>query len=223
MTKVENIMNAYMPLFVFYGDDFKYQKDEVLIDTFEIKKDNYTFQEFRQFVTPGKYVRFVLDGQVMMSDTFMERQTNINALSATGDILIAGLGIGMVPFQLLSKGDVSSITIVENNANLIEAVKPILDKYDYANKVTIIHDDIWKFTKPGKSYDYIWLDIWYTMDEDIYEEEVSVLRDKLIKEECVNPEMPRVEYWMESLENIGYDWDELATEVFADDFIKYCN
>lgn len=53
------------------------------------------FLGFRRddYITPGDYVRLMLNGSVWMSDTDMEQRTNITpVLKAQGSVLVAGLG-----------------------------------------------------------------------------------------------------------------------------------
>jgi hypothetical protein len=68
------------------------------------------------------YVRLVKKGEgVMMSDTPMERNTNYHILDkANGDVLIFGLGIGLIILPLLRKENVKSITVVELYQDLID-------------------------------------------------------------------------------------------------------
>lgn len=65
------------------------------------------------------YVRLFdkMKKQVVMSDTPMEKHTNQEFLDAAhGDVLIAGLGIGLIVMPLLDDPEITSITVVEKEA-----------------------------------------------------------------------------------------------------------
>lgn len=50
-----------------------------------------------QCVSAGDYVKLSVGGTLMMSDTPMERRTNMEFIDkAKGDVMIAGLGIGLI-------------------------------------------------------------------------------------------------------------------------------
>ena len=56
------------------------------------------------FINPGNYVRLHVDGELMMSDTPFERRTNEEFVrKASGKVMIAGLGIGMILNALRDK------------------------------------------------------------------------------------------------------------------------
>ena len=64
-----------------------------------------------------------------MSNHEFETLTNQKFLdNAKGDILIFGLGIGLIIFPLLTDNDIKSITIVEIDDGLIDEVFPIIIK-----------------------------------------------------------------------------------------------
>lgn len=101
---------------------------------------------------------------LMMSDTDLEHRTNARFLyNATGDVLIAGLGLGMIVHPLLEKPDIRSVTIIEKYQAVIDAVGHTLDD----PRVRIIHADIDTWT-PDKAtvYDTIYFDIWPTRSEN---------------------------------------------------------
>ena len=118
------------------------------------------------YTRPGMYCSLSVDGVgLMMSDTEDEKRTNLKVVQcATGDVLIAGLGIGMVALPILKNPKVTTLTIVEKEADVIELVEPHLRQAlepTRAAKLTVIHDDIftWKMPK-GIFWDVIYFDIW---------------------------------------------------------------
>jgi hypothetical protein len=124
-------------------------------------------------VEPGQYVKLIVDGSVMMSDTPMERRTNrVFVHNAQGDVLIGGLGIGLLPATLTrgaiarapgSKWPVTSITVLEKNPDVIAMVAPYI-KHDL---IRIIEGDVftWKPDR-GQRFDSIYMDIWPSISPD---------------------------------------------------------
>lgn len=119
-------------------------------------------------VETGSYVRLHVDGELMMSDTPMEKKTNSMFVShANGHVLIAGLGLGLIVQAILHKPEVRNITIVEKYQDVIDLVAPTIK----SDKVEIICADIFthEFSKDVK-FDTIYFDIWpsisvYNLDE----------------------------------------------------------
>lgn len=140
------------------------------LEKFEITPEN---RPFRCSIPSGKYVRLLdtdnrLDGCVM-SDTPMEKRTNTNFVdNAHGDVLIAGLGIGLILLPVQEKEEVRSITILEKNKEVIDLVASQLELND---KVTITHSDVFTHEfKRGTKFDTIYFDIWNYVNSDVYKE-----------------------------------------------------
>lgn len=65
------------------------------LEHFEVR--NGDIRAILSGVNPGNYVRLMHRGEVVMSDTYMEKRTNSGfCANAYGDVLIGGLGIGMI-------------------------------------------------------------------------------------------------------------------------------
>ena len=101
------------------------------IEHYEVTAADSMFTSIRSiqhpdaYVPPGKYCRLMVNGGLMMSDTRMERITNFELLrNAHGHVFIAGLGIGMVLVPLVMRDDITTITVVEKNPNVIQLVAP---------------------------------------------------------------------------------------------------
>lgn len=137
----------------------------------------------------GHYVRLMHKDDVVMSNTPMEERTNrYFTVNAHGDVLIGGLGIGMVLMDIQDKESVKSITIIEKNQEVIDLVAPQLPLND---KVKIICADVfdWKPDKDVK-FDCIYMDIWDYISIDIYREEMIPLKRKYghyLKSEEISP------------------------------------
>ena len=104
------------------------------IEHFEIGKKESEFTSMRaamgrpsEYVPEGKYVRLEVKRGLMMTDTRMEQLTNMAAVrAARGDVLIAGLGIGMVLIPILKKPEVKSVIVIEKYQDVIDLVMPAL-------------------------------------------------------------------------------------------------
>lgn len=152
------------------------------LEYFEVTEHDVKFVQLRDILhgrseydgfKTGLYIRLCKkDGEqwnkgVIMSDTWMEKQTNVTAYKkARGDVLIAGLGLGMVLLAIQKKPEVSSVTVVELEQEIIDLVKHQLP---LNSKVTIIQGDIFQF-KTDQKFDTIYFDIWDTLCADNWEE-----------------------------------------------------
>ncbi|MFZ3264612.1 MAG: hypothetical protein WA172_11485 [Terriglobales bacterium] len=125
---------------------------------------SYVYGEFRNPSPPGTYVTLRLtndagESQIMMSDFHYERVTCEEVVRrAHGDVLIAGLGLGMILHPMLKKEEVRSVTVIEKYQDVVDLVLPTLLT---SEKLTVLLDDIytWKPAR-GRRYDVIWFDIW---------------------------------------------------------------
>ncbi len=111
--------------------------------------------------------------KVIMSDTPMERMTNSDFIRASkGDVLIAGLGMGMVLWPLINKEEVKSITVIEITPEIIKMIEPIFTPLaeEKGKELEIICDDIFCWPIPkGAMWDTIYFDIWDDVCGDHYD------------------------------------------------------
>ena len=105
------------------------------------------------------YTRLLVNGDLMMTDVDFEQRTNTLVVSrARGDVLIAGLGIGMILVPILQKREVNSVTVVEKERDVIACVAP---RFFPSAKLKVIRADIWTWRpEPFPRYDAIYFDIW---------------------------------------------------------------
>ncbi len=135
------------------------------------------------YVDPGRYLRLYVGGELMMSDTPHEVSTNYDIVArAHGDVLIGGLGLGMVVDRILGPprltdyarrraGRVRSLTVVEKSPDVIRLIGDQLKRKRYGGRLTIVEGDIfdWRPEK-GVKYDAIYFDIWPTICTDNLEQ-----------------------------------------------------
>jgi spermidine synthase len=134
----------------------------------------FSFQYGEYFdLQAGHYIRLVdkCKVQTIMTDTPMERRSNLAFVRrAHGHVLIGGLGIGMVVKALDDKADVSSITVIEIEQEIIDLVLPDLQQ-SCLMPIEVICADINEWRPPkGIKYNAIYFDIWNDVNGDNYEE-----------------------------------------------------
>lgn len=132
---------------------------------------------WRDRISPGTYIRLTHNGTCVMSDTEMEKRTNLEfCCKANGDVLIGGLGMGMIILAIQDKPEVKSITVIEKNQEVIDLVAPQLN---FNGKVEIICADVFDWRPDqGVKYDVSYMDIWTGINEAIYKKEMQPLKRK---------------------------------------------
>ena len=87
------------------------KKGAAEIEHFEVSQESAALSCLRrESISPGQYCCLYVDRQLMMSDGDAEHRSNIQAVhKARGDVLIAGLGIGMILIPILRKPEVTSV------------------------------------------------------------------------------------------------------------------
>jgi len=158
---------------------FKYEDLEYVKSNWsEYRKERY----LSSFVI-GKEYTILYDRlleKTMMSNHEFEMMTNQKFLdSAKGDVLIFGLGIGLIIHPLLNDSDINTIDVVEIDMGLIDEVYPILINQDTKIKLSIYTEDAFSFDT-DKMYDAIYFDIWSSID-DIAFDEMKLLTNKFKK------------------------------------------
>lgn len=113
----------------------------------------------RGYVPPGTYTELRCDGRgIVMTDTPDERRDHWEPVHmATGHVLINGLGIGMVLSAVLKKPEVTAVTVVEIDPDVVALVGP-----HYASeRMQIVTASAFDYrpTK-GLRYGMVWHDIW---------------------------------------------------------------
>lgn len=134
-----------------------------------------TYLSLQRRATPGE-IKDLEDGRVVdgfapdgdmrfvpiMSDTPTEiREHELAIDGAEGDVLITGLGLGCIVSALLAKPEVTSITVVEIDRDVIALTAPY---YEDEPRVEIVNMDALGaavlFQNEGRWFDFAWHDIW---------------------------------------------------------------
>ena len=185
--KLLNKSRSYIDLHTIYPTT-EIESETYKINTICLTKEQVRMEQMRNFrdywyvaglKADFNYIRLIKKGDgIMMSDTPMERNTNADFIrNANGDVLIFGLGLGLIVLPLLSDTDVKSITVVELYQDLIDLVEPILKPHDTQNKLKVVQGDCFNY-KPaeGSKFDSIYFDIWISISDENYEEQKKLGR-----------------------------------------------
>lgn len=126
-----------------------------------------------QALKPGEpLVCLTVGNTLMMSDGADEQRSNTDVVRhAHGDVLIAGLGIGMILVPILAKPDVKRVTVVELNPDVIALVEDPLRVHvgKTASKRLVVEPyDIFDYAalSKGAKWDTIYFDIWPDINID---------------------------------------------------------
>ena len=178
--------------------NLEYLKDEKIgdwrIETVEIPEDyarmrNVFIKNPLMKLEGGIYKQLInrIDG-VVMSNTPMERKTHIEAINkAKGNVLVAGLGLGMYLQNIKDKEEVTSITVIEKSKEVIELIAKY---FKDCQKIKIINEDIFNYT-PDIKFEFAFLDIWSDISEDNLVE-FDILREKF-------KDIPEIICWSEDI------------------------
>jgi hypothetical protein len=151
------------------GEKIKWQNTKRDIHFYQTKQSNY--QEYRDinkgFLETIRDVQYVKSPypHILINNDIWARDDGIEgkirqqrAIEASGNVLIVGLGLGLINNPLKENPNVKSITIVEISQEIIDLIQ---NKYpDRLDKINIIKDDFYNFAKTtNKKFDYIYGDI----------------------------------------------------------------
>ena len=130
---------------------------------------------------PGIYTCLRRDGVQYMTDLYDEwwtqREAVTEALARGGEVLVTGLGLGLVVDAMLREpgSTVSRVTVVEQSPDVVALVGPHL-KQRHPGKVEIVHADAFEWQPPvGNRFSVGWHDIWPDPHGDVVREEVARL------------------------------------------------
>lgn len=125
-------------------------------------------------VFPGTYKRLIRGGTLVMSNTPMELKSNHEPVHrARGNVLINGLGLGIVAHSCSLKPEVQRVVVVEKSLDVINMVLPHLR----LDKVSIVHDDCFEWKAPKDiRWDVVWHDIWDDIAQDNLKEMATLHR-----------------------------------------------
>lgn len=117
-----------------------------------------------QRLSAGTFCYLSVGGTLYMSDTDNERFTNYDVLREShGNVLIAGLGIGMILHPILAKREVTSVTVIEKYQDVVDLVGPTVRHPKLIIECADIYE--WKPSKTRK-FNVIYFDVWPSQSTD---------------------------------------------------------
>ena len=120
------------------------------------KQEDYVLRGFAY--EPGRWVNLIIGGEGWMHDIPGERWLNRHVVErAKGDVLVIGLGIGMILHPILRKREVRSVHVLEINPDVASLVEPTLRHATGYEKLQLEfgNGETWV---PRRKYDTIWID-----------------------------------------------------------------
>jgi hypothetical protein len=107
---------------------------------------------------------------------------------AHGNVLVGGLGLGVIAHLMAAKTKVKSITVVERDSDVIRLIRPYINP-----RIQIRQADIFEFVKTiqPNQYQYAFMDTWQMCNEMEWIESVVPLRRALYGK------IRRVDCWQE--------------------------
>lgn len=144
-----------------------------------IKKDSTPIIGHRQALLRGvppatakigpdglKVTQLCENGGVWMSDLpeeLFQIEEAIAGFQPEGDVLVGGLGLGLLATRLDQMTEVASVTVIEKSKDVIKICTP------EDSGITTVHGDIFKFLKSNHTaYDCYMLDTWAGTNESTY-------------------------------------------------------
>jgi spermidine synthase len=126
-----------------------------------------------KIVMENKTLTFSIDNMFYLKDDFNYINYYCRQLPMLNfkNILVGGLGLGIIPFYI-EKYRTSEIDVVENNKNVINAIKEL----NHLKKTSIIEENFLSYT-PEKKYDLILADLWWLQPTDFIEQKNTIIQN----------------------------------------------
>ena len=174
---------VYQPYEMFCFDDTR-----DLPDGREIPCIGYFTESFR-------YPAVLQKGRLWMAITPNEVETmKADIAAAHGNILVLGLGLGYYAFMTAQMENVSRVTLVELDKDVIRLFEEeLLPQFPNREKIRVIHADAFAYVKKeaaGEKYDFVYADIWH----DVLDGTPMYLRFRALEKHVPGAEW---RYWVE--------------------------
>jgi len=85
------------------------------------------------------------------------------ARNSGGNVLVGGLGLGLIVYSLRINPHVKKIDVVEINEDVIKLIAPLLPK---SKRIRIFHDNIYEFENSQTEYNTVILDLWVKSEDE---------------------------------------------------------
>lgn len=148
------------------------QCGEWKVEKFTVSEEDAKFQNMRAMfsfsnrgrpIDPGIYTRLMRNGTVVMSDIPAEISDHLWFMQdAIGNVLLNGLGLGVVLGGVLLKEEVKRVIVNEISEDVIQLISP----YFKDKRITINYTDAFTWKPNGLKLNFVWHDIWDNICED---------------------------------------------------------
>lgn len=157
---IDLVYETIQPMELFVADDFQQDSQGRIFPQLGWFTGAFTFPAIRE------------DGCVWMTVTPNEINTIQPVVSQThGKVLTYGLGLGYYAFHALLRPDVSSVTVVEKNPQVIDIFRRLLlPFFPRQRDLHIIEADAFDYAEsvmPHESYDVVFTDLWHDVADGI--------------------------------------------------------
>ena len=172
----------------------KYKPYEAFVyNDLEKMEDNRLIPQIGFFDTEFTFPVVLENNREWMLITPNEIETMEEAVNeAKGRVLTYSLGLGYYAYMASQKQEVSSLTIVERDENVINLFeKYILPQFENKDKISIINEDAFKYAKNQMNkdnYDFVFVDIWHDPSDGV---------DMYLKMKKLESENIKYMYWIE--------------------------
>lgn len=176
----------------------RYQSYEGLIwNDIQVYKDLKEIPSLAFFSEPFEFPCVTENGREWMAIKPNEIETmRLPIEKAHGNVVTLGLGMGYFTYMVSEKQDVSSVTVIERDENVIELFKAFIHpQFKNKDKIRIINCDAFDYLdtlNALSSVDYLFADIWHDASDGF----PLYLRIKKYEERLRNI---RFEYWIEEM------------------------
>ena len=141
--------------------------DDISVD----EQDNYKeITKLGFFKKEYKYLTLYKNNEIWMCITPNEINTMSKAIDkAQGNVITYGLGLGYFAFMVANKKTVKSVTIIDNDEELINLfLTYLLPLFPNKDKIKIINDDAINHFKNNKvNFDYTFVDLWHNAEDGL--------------------------------------------------------
>lgn len=151
---------AYRPYEAFVCDDFLLPGDGRMIPQIGFFRRAFRFPAVLE------------NGREWMLITPNEINTMKEPIAeAKGRVLTYGLGLGYYAFMVSAKPEVSQVTVVERDPEIISLFRRfLLPQFPAAEKIRLVRSDAFSYAEqkmPGEHYDFVFTDLWHDPSDGV--------------------------------------------------------
>ena len=148
--------------------DWRVERFEITERAASLERVRASFHApYREPPPAGHYTRLTHRGSLVMSDTPAEIRDHWYAIcQSKGNVLVNGLGLGVVVQAMLDRPQVDHLTVIELSPDVLSLIAPHYHSR-FGDRLTTIQADALTWKPPvGVRYDVVWHDIWSDICSD---------------------------------------------------------